>query len=202
MSPLTDILYFKPHATHAGDSNKIVSKLASQNPDKIDGMSKAYLGVETEDPSNAFLVVEWTSKSAFDAYHESDDFKAAHTAAGEVFASRPSHTLVQFPSTEAIFSAPATEFVTFTLKNGNTMDQLEPLVKQLQNKLPGTPMFYGSSWAPVTDKDDVYYGVLGWESVQAHWDAVGSGPLKEIIDKVKEIADIWLVHALLTPFNV
>jgi len=99
------------------------------------------------------------------------------------------------------------------------MDQLEPLVKQLESKLPGTPKFYGSSWAPVTDKPNVYYGVLGWESVQvilpiisptshptdriqAHWDAVSSGPLKEIIDKVKEIADLWLVHGTLTPYNV
>ena len=35
---------------------------------------------------------------------------------------------------------------------------------------------------------------------QAHWDAVSSGPLKEIIDKVKEIADLWLVHAILTQY--
>jgi len=37
---------------------------------------------------------------------------------------------------------------------------------------------------------------------QAHWDAVGSGPLKEIIDEVKKIADLWLVHAILTPYKL
>lgn len=46
------------------------------------------------------------------------------------------------------------------------MDALQPLVKQLQAKLQGTPKFYGSSWAPVIDKPNVIHGVLGWESVQ------------------------------------
>jgi hypothetical protein len=33
--------------------------------------------------------------------------------------------------------------------------------------------------------------------LQAHWDAVSSGPLKETIDEVKKIADLWLVHVAL-----
>jgi hypothetical protein len=37
---------------------------------------------------------------------------------------------------------------------------------------------------------------------QAHWNAVSSGPLKEIIDEVKKAADIWLVHAILTQYEV
>jgi hypothetical protein len=48
------------------------------------------------------------------------------------------------------------------------MTALQPLVKQLQAKLQGTPKFYGSSWAPVVDKSNVFYGVLGWESVQVN----------------------------------
>ena len=119
-------------------------------------------------------MAEWTSKSALEAYHKSDGFKATQTAARKVFAGKPSHTVVQFSSTRAIFSAPVTEFVTFTLKKGVTMDQLKPLVKQLESKLRGTSKFYGSSWAPVTDKPNVYYGVLGWESVQVILPIIGN----------------------------
>ena len=43
---------------------------------------------------------------------------------------------------------------------------------------------------------DAYIAVL-----QAHWDAVSDGPLKEVIDRVKQIADLWLVHAALKPFS-
>ncbi|KAG1745990.1 uncharacterized protein EDB91DRAFT_136454 [Suillus paluster] len=202
MSPATQIMYFKTSAAYLQNPSQLVSDLASKGSGKIEGLLKAYIGFETEDPSNAFWVMEWTSKSAHETYHQTDAFKTTQVAARQVFASKPTHTFVGFPSTNGIFSAPVTEFVTFTLKKGVTMDKLQPLVKQLQSKLQGTPKFYGSSWAPVMDKPNVVHGVLGWESVQAHWDAVSSGPLKEIIDEVKKIADIWLVHAILAKYNL
>ncbi|KAG1788802.1 hypothetical protein EV424DRAFT_1339104 [Suillus variegatus] len=200
MAPVTQIMYFKTSSSYLQDPSRLISELATKSAvDKIEG---AYLGFETEDPTNAFWVFEWTSKSAHDTYHQTDTFKATQAASRQVFASRPTHTFAGFSNASRIFSAPVTEFVTFTLKKGASMDALQPLVKQLQAKLQGTPKFYGSSWAPVIDKPNVIHGVLGWESVQAHWDAVSSGPLKEIIDEVKKIADLWLVHAILTPYKV
>lgn len=53
----------------------------------------------------------------------------------------------------------------------------------------------GNSFGNPSDKSLAY-------RMQAHWDAVSSGPLKEIIDKVKEIADLWLVHATLKSHDV
>lgn len=203
MAPVIQIMYFKTSSSYLQDPSKLISELATQSSaSKIEGLSKAYLGFQTEDPSYAFWVFEWTSKSAQETYHQSDNFKATQVASQQVFASKPTHTFAGFSNTSPIFSAPVTEFVTFTLKAGVSMTALQPLVKQLQAKLQGTPKFYGSSWAPVVDKSNVFYGVLGWESVQAHWDAVGSGPLKEIIDEVKKIADLWLVHAILTPYKL
>ncbi|KAG2066457.1 hypothetical protein BDR04DRAFT_1233971 [Suillus decipiens] len=203
MAPVTQIMYFKTSSSYLQDPSRLISELATTSSvDKIEGFSKAYLGFETEDPSNAFWVFEWTSKSAHDAYRQTATFKTTQAASQQVFASKPTHTLVEFSNPSRIFSAPVTEFVTFTLKKGASMNALQPLVTQLQNKLPGTPKFYGSSWAPVVDKPNTIHGVLGWESVQAHWDAVSSGPLKDIIDEVKKIADLWLVHAILTQYNV
>ncbi|KAJ8586279.1 hypothetical protein M405DRAFT_883381 [Rhizopogon salebrosus TDB-379] len=193
MSPTTQIMYFKTSNDYASKPDQLISELttrASTISGKTEGLTEVYIGLETEDPSNAFWVFEWTSKSAHDTYQQSDTLKATREAVRPLFASKPSHTIVEFPNTKGIFSAPVTEFVTFTLKEGVTMDKLEPFVNQLQNGLIGTQKFYGSSWAPVIDKPNVYHGVLGWEC---------AGPLKKIIDQVKEIADLWLVHAKLTP---
>ncbi|KAJ8586280.1 hypothetical protein M405DRAFT_823631 [Rhizopogon salebrosus TDB-379] len=204
MSSITQIMYFKISNDRASEPNQSISELATRASTmcgETEGLTEVYIGHETEDPSNAFWVFEWASKSAHDTHLHSDTLKVAREVVRPLFASKPSHTIVEFPNTKGIFSAPVTEFVTFTLKEGVTMDKLEPFVNQLQNGLIGTQKFYGSSWAPVIDKPNVYYGVLGWESVQAHWDAVSSGPLKEIIDQVKGIADLWLVHAKLTPHN-
>ncbi|KAG2361521.1 hypothetical protein BDR07DRAFT_1358845 [Suillus spraguei] len=203
MAPVTQIMYFKTSSSYLQDPSRLISELATTSSvGKIEGLSKAYLGFETEDPSNAFWIFEWTSKSAHDTYHQTDTFKATQAAARQVFASKPTHTFVEFSNASQIFSAPVTEFVTFTLKKGASMDTLQPLVKRLQDKLPGTPKFHGSSWAPVVDKAETIHGVLGWDSVQAHWDAVSSGPLKDTIDEVKEVADLWLVHAILTHYDV
>lgn len=107
--------------------------------------------------------------------------------------------------------------MTFTLKEGKTIAQLEPLVQELHKKLAGTPKFHGDSWAQIIGKPNVYHGILGWDTVevsscgrlllpihnivlQAHWNAVSDGPLKEVIDRVRLVADLWLVHAALKPF--
>ncbi|KAG2129487.1 hypothetical protein DEU56DRAFT_817331 [Suillus clintonianus] len=202
MAPVTQIMYFKTSSSFLQDPSRLITELANKSGTKIEGLTKAYLGFETEDPSNAFWVFEWTSKAVHDAYRQTETFKATQVASQQVFASKPTHTYAGFSNTSPIFSAPVTEFVTFTLKRGVSMTALQPLVKQLQAKLQGTPKFYGSSWAPVVDKPNVVHGVLGWQTVQAHWDAVSSGPLKEIIDEVKKVADIWLVHAKLTRYNL
>ncbi|KAG1885149.1 hypothetical protein F4604DRAFT_153779 [Suillus subluteus] len=204
MAPVTKIMYFKTTASYLQDPSRLIAELttaSSADIAPIEGLSKAYIGFETEDPSNAFWVFEWVSMDAHSTYRQTDTFKATQAVSQQIFASTPTSVFVNFSDTSRIFSAPVTEFVTFTLKEGVSMDALQPLVTQLEVKLQGTPKFYGSSWASVNDKPNVVYGVLGWESVQAHWDAVTSGPLKDIIDEVKKIADLWLVHAILTQSN-
>lgn len=74
---------------------------------------------------------------------------------------------IEFEDTEGALGAPITEFVTFALKEGNTMAQLEPLVQEIHQKLVGTSKFHGDSWAPIIGKPNVYHGILGWDSVQA-----------------------------------
>ncbi|KAF9237357.1 hypothetical protein BU15DRAFT_88799 [Melanogaster broomeanus] len=161
---------------------------------------KSYVGHETEDPSVLFWVNDWASKDASDAFLKHARYPALVAAARPAFGSEPEINFVNFEDTKAL-GAPITEFVTFTLKEGKTMAELEPLVQELHKKLAGTPKFYGDSWAVVVDKPNVYHGILGWETVEAHWVAVGEGPLKEVIDRVKELADLWLVHAALEPFS-
>jgi quinol monooxygenase YgiN len=203
MAPATEIMYFKASPSYIKDPSPMIAELtATSSGETLEGLLKAYIGFETEDPNNAFWVFEWVSQDAHNVHRGTDSFKATQAiATRQVFASKPISMAVNFSDTSRIFSAPVTEFVTFTLKEGVSMDQLQPLVTQLEAQLEGTPNFYGSSWAPVNEKPNVIHGVLGWESVEAHWEAVSSGPLKETIDKVKEVADLWLVHAILKQSN-
>lgn len=76
------------------------------------------------------------------------------------------HRIVEFDSVVKRLRAPITEFVTFTLKEGNTMDELGALTTELHDKLVGSEKFYGSSWSPVINVPNTYHGILGWDTVQ------------------------------------
>ncbi|EGO23818.1 hypothetical protein SERLADRAFT_356596 [Serpula lacrymans var. lacrymans S7.9] len=198
--PVPEIAVFKASDAYKADPSSLhglFDTLAT-----TEGMSGTYYGFETEDPSNLFTVHVWDTKEASLAFRNRKDFDDVVAASLPAFGSQPDVSHVQFTS-DVIrpLAAPATEFVTFTLKEGQSVENLLPLVKQLYEGVAITPTAHGSSWGPVIGKPDVYYGILGWDTVQAHWDAVSAGPLKVIIDNVKEIAAISLVHALLKKYT-
>ncbi|KAL4080979.1 hypothetical protein J3A83DRAFT_110903 [Scleroderma citrinum] len=155
----------------------------------------SYAGFQTEDPPAVFVVNTFESEQALAAFQASEALDAVlrKLTGGEVV-----HRIVKFDEeVESRLRAPITEFVTCTLKEGNTMDQLRPLVLDLHDALKGSAMFHGSSWAPVLNASNTYDGILGWDTVQAHWDAVSGGRPKEIIDRMKELVNLFLVHAAL-----
>ncbi|KAH7885328.1 hypothetical protein F5I97DRAFT_1937560 [Phlebopus sp. FC_14] len=168
---------------------------------KASGLNKSYVGFETEDPTVLFWVNDWTSKDAHAAFLQQPDYSAIADKSRAAFATQPTVNFVQFDDAKGPLGAPITEFVTFTLKEGKTIEQLEPLVQELHQKLAGAPKFHGDSWAVIIDKPNVYHGILGWDTVEAHWDAVKEGAPKEVIDRIRQLADLWLVHAALKPFS-
>ncbi|KAF9242540.1 hypothetical protein BU15DRAFT_72659 [Melanogaster broomeanus] len=195
--PPVEITYFPVSENFKSLSSSFHEPLSQMR--NVPGL-KSYVGHETEDPSVLFWVNDWASKGANEAFLNHPEYPALAAATRPSFAAQPTRNYVNFDDTKAL-RAPITEFVTCTLKEGKTMAELELLLQELHQKLGGTPGFYGDSWAVVTGKPNVYHGILGWETVEAHWVAVGEGPLKEVIDRVKELADLWLVHAALKSFS-
>ncbi|KAF9236686.1 hypothetical protein BU15DRAFT_76782 [Melanogaster broomeanus] len=195
--PLIQITYLTVSENFKSLSSSFPGPLSQMR--NVPGL-KSYVGHETEDPSVLFWVNDWASKEASDAFNKHPEYPALVAAARPAFGSELEINFANFADTKAL-DAPITEFVTFTLKEGKTMAELELLIQELHQKLAGTPKFYGDSWAVNIDKPNVYHGIVGWETIEAHWAAAGEGPLKEVIDRVKELVDLWLVHAALQPFS-
>ncbi|KAI6027382.1 hypothetical protein BKA83DRAFT_4228205 [Pisolithus microcarpus] len=199
MASYTEILHFTvSEELKSGQANlDEVRKLLS----KAEGLNQSYFGLETEDPSVLFIVNDWKSKDAHAKFLDSPEGAAFEPALLPLSASPFVHRFAQFDESESRLTAPITEFVTCTLEEGNTMDELEPLVQDLHEKLKGSKMFHGSSWAPDANRANMYHGILGWDTVEAHWDAVKDGPPKAVIDEMKKLAELWLVHAALQPLT-
>ncbi|THH08492.1 hypothetical protein EW146_g8965, partial [Bondarzewia mesenterica] len=54
------------------------------------------------------------------------------------------------------------------------------------------------AWGPMVEKKDAFVAVLGWESVQAHYDEVKAGPFADAVKDLLAKSDIVLSHAKLT----
>ncbi|KAF9221020.1 hypothetical protein BS17DRAFT_786378 [Gyrodon lividus] len=199
MPSVAEIAYFTASEDYKSGSASLDGPLSQIS--KVTGLNKSYVGYETEDTTVLFWVNDWTSKDAHEAFTKQVEYSDVVAASRPVFASQPTVNFVEFEDTKGALGAPVTEFVTMTLKEGKTMAELEPLVQELHQKLAGTPKFHGDSWSVIIDKPNVYHGILGWDTVKAHWDAVSDGPRKEVIDRIKQLADLWLVHAVLKPFS-
>ncbi|KAG6377090.1 hypothetical protein JVT61DRAFT_1141 [Boletus reticuloceps] len=199
MPSVAQIVHFTASKGYKSGSVSLDGPLAEVK--KANGLKQSYVGYETEDDTVVFWVNDWVSKDACDAFTKQADYPRIEAGSRPAFGSEPTTNYVEFEDTKGGLGAPITEFVTFTLKEGKSMAELEPLVQKLHELLQGTPRFHGDSWALIIDKPNAYHGILGWDTVQAHWDAVSSGPLKEVIDRVKLIAEVWLVHAELKPFS-
>ncbi|KAI6030657.1 hypothetical protein F5J12DRAFT_302549 [Pisolithus orientalis] len=195
MASYTEILHFTA-------SEEVMSGRANLNRvrellSKAEGLNQSYFGPETEDPSVLFIVNDWKSKDAHTKFLDSLEGAAFKPALSPLSSSPIVHHFAEFDEVKSRLQAPITEFVTLTLKADNKMEELKPLVQDLHEKLKGSKMFYGSSWAPIANESNMYHGILGWDTVEAHWDAVKDGPPKAVVDEFKKIANLWLVHAAL-----
>ncbi|KAF9237354.1 hypothetical protein BU15DRAFT_76070 [Melanogaster broomeanus] len=170
------------------------------NPNDHRQKKRARFDVDEDEDDQTFKRRTGRQKKPVTLLTSIPEYPALVAAARPAFGSELEINFANFADTKAL-DAPITEFVTFTLKEGKTMAELELLIQELHQKLAGTPKFYGDSWAVNIDKPNVYHGIVGWETIEAHWAAAGEGPLKEVIDRVKELVDLWLVHAALQPFS-
>lgn len=112
------------------------------------------------------IQIEWVSKKARDEFAEQPIHKELEDAVRPAFDSEPlAANYVEFEDTKAL-GAPITEFVTFALKEGESITELKSLVEKIHQELAGTPKFHGDSWGPIIGKPNVYHGILGWDTEQ------------------------------------
>ncbi|KIM89099.1 hypothetical protein PILCRDRAFT_812997, partial [Piloderma croceum F 1598] len=100
-----------------------------------------------------------------------------------------------------ILSAPVTEFAFITLKQEKESERgdLEQLLDELRREISSAKGFHGFSWGKSVDpgKENLYILVLGWDSAEAHWAAVGPDTTcgKLIENKLRVLSNIDLSHA-------
>ncbi|TFY65030.1 hypothetical protein EVJ58_g2233 [Rhodofomes roseus] len=101
--------------------------------------------------------------------------------------------------------APATELAYITVNAGVSKETLETKLDELAKAVNALPESYGAIsavWGPTVEKADTLGLIIGWTSVEAHWNTVKTVPeLIQLLKDIREIATISLTHQLLEPYN-
>ncbi|KAJ7016659.1 hypothetical protein C8F04DRAFT_503802 [Mycena alexandri] len=162
-----------------------------------DGHISSFYGVQVEDVKKGYFISVWESYE----HHQKLTQQASYKNIIEVLKPAAAggferdHINVAVDPNTALTS-PAVEVVAFTLKEGSAAEQLTPLFEELGKGLDAAvgshaPCVWGQS---IEDKSK-FLLVVGWDTVEAHWEAVKEGTsLHKTIQQIAALADLSIGH--------
>jgi len=171
------------------------------------GLIKIYYGQEAEDAKTVYVYNIWEELQDhrnLQADPVQYPILGKHT---EQFMAAGSSVIHIQPLAEPFkaLEAPATELAYMKVIPGVSKETLENRLDGLVKAVNGLPESYGAIsavWGPTVENDDTLGLIIGWTSVDAHWDAVRTVPdLIQRLKDIREIATISLTHQLLAPYN-
>ncbi|KAM5542616.1 hypothetical protein V8D89_003577 [Ganoderma adspersum] len=197
IAPATEAFRTNPRDTALTDPILEVLKFCQ-------GMISATFGLQHDDKKSAHIAVVWHSLADHKALMND---RAKYMKCGEALQSildplaiNMFHCAFNSEPYKAL-EAPVTEIATITLNNGADKDTLEELVEELSHAVNISPPESGAvsaAWGPSVEKDDVFFLIIGWTSVDARHALVNAWPeIVEIIKKIEAIGTLEDLHVAL-----
>jgi len=168
------------------------------------GALKIWHGLQHEDSSTVYLVIAWEKLSDHEALiHDKEGYAKLGAAlapvrSGDLNLFHLSFKPISIP--EVHFNAPITEFVLQTLKEGKANADLEAIVWNKDINTDGAQFIVGK----VVEKENQYYLLKGWESVEAHQAARSADPepnVAKFIEAVRQLVTPTIAHVKLTAYK-
>ncbi|KAF8198683.1 hypothetical protein K438DRAFT_1966647 [Mycena galopus ATCC 62051] len=162
------------------------------------GYVSSFHGLQIDDGKTGYFITVWQSAEHYTSFvrgtAHADFLTALKPAAVDEPEIHHVHAGGINPSTA--LSAPATELVLFTLKSGVTFTEISPLFDELGRGLDGASGAHPPClWAPSKDSGNQVLVFVGWDTVEAHWEAVKEGTsLHAVIQRLLEKSDFVLGH--------
>ncbi|KAF6757405.1 hypothetical protein DFP72DRAFT_891065 [Ephemerocybe angulata] len=181
-------------ATEAYLENPAILKPVLEALRKTPGVIKQWIGARVEDKKLVHHVIEWESfeaKDKFDASPSSEELLALVKPASN---GEPTfYTLTVDHPADGVLAAPITEYAIATVTEEHK-EELVSLLKSLGSELvTSVKSCYGPpSLGQVRESSGKVVLLLGWDTVQAHLDAVKD---HKGVGKLFIIASLEVVHA-------
>ncbi|KAF8073751.1 hypothetical protein FPV67DRAFT_763649 [Lyophyllum atratum] len=168
-----------------------------------EGVISPHYGLQTEDGRTGYLVVIWKTYEHHMNLMRQPSYPGLIACLTRARSGPLDLQHVDFDNDIApALEAPATEFAFMTPKPGASIDDFKAKLKVLGDTMTKegvcrVPLGLGES----TEHKGTWVMVIGWDSVQAHKDAVSKGPYPELIKSLQELAYIDLKHANLVKYT-
>ncbi|KDQ62443.1 hypothetical protein JAAARDRAFT_54398 [Jaapia argillacea MUCL 33604] len=173
------------------------------------GLNYIYHGFQTEDKNNGYFFLSWATYQ--DHKKLMDDTELYPPLISKIvphLAGPLDMVHVEF-KTDPLksFKAPATEIAIIKPKSPEQKAQVLELMKELEKRLNEAPYEQSCAWGQGIEegKQDTIVLVVGWDSVQDHWDQVdqskGYQPLVSVVQKAFQVADLDVKHARLIRYS-
>ncbi|KAJ7822210.1 hypothetical protein B0H14DRAFT_3470968 [Mycena olivaceomarginata] len=166
------------------------------------GYMSSFYGLQIEDKKTGYFVTVWQSSVPFNAFAEGTTYTNFMNTLQQAASGDLESHYVDVNTVDPCIplSAPVTEFVIFTMKEGiqssDTYDLFERLTRGLDTSEGAhPPSYWGSSRNRAGNHILVY---VGWDTVEAHWEAVKEGTeLHGVVQDLLKQADVHIGHAQL-----
>ncbi|KAG6874134.1 hypothetical protein C0995_005550 [Termitomyces sp. Mi166 len=168
---------------------------------KFEGCISSYYGIETEDNRNGYLFVIWETYDHHMKLTKHESYPALLSALKRAQSGPLDVQHVDFDEDAALaLSSPATEVVTL-VPNPGAAEESKDLVVKLRENLKVQGVCHSVALGESRENKGTWFMLLGWDSVQVHYDAVSKGALPEIIKKLYELNTLGLKHVKLTKYT-
>ncbi|KAK2465360.1 hypothetical protein APHAL10511_002714 [Amanita phalloides] len=168
----------------------------------IKGQIRRYYGLQVEDNKTGFLVLVWESYEDFADIKNNPSYSAIIEVFKTLHMEGPQsqiHVLFNGDTTP-VFNAPVTEFTFANAKEGvvSTIEERKKGFDAILTKLKPAQGLHGVVSGEIRGDPDTLSAVLGWDSVDAHIQAITAEELKPALDNFMRIAVPVTPHAKLT----
>ncbi|KAJ7259521.1 hypothetical protein B0H12DRAFT_1232001 [Mycena haematopus] len=163
-----------------------------------DGYKGSFYGLQVEDPKTGYFVSVWESYELHQKLVKDPSYASIiETLRPAVAGNFERHHINVTSDPITALSAPAVEFVVFTLKAGESDEKLSSLLEELgKGADAATGAHPPCAWGQSVEDKNKYLLIIGWDTVEAHWEAVKEGTsLHAIVGKIKGVADLALGHS-------
>ncbi|RDB18022.1 hypothetical protein Hypma_000708 [Hypsizygus marmoreus] len=198
--PIVEIVKFPGSDAFVAD--QLVFKSALDILLNAAGVISVYYGKQVEDGTTGYLVVVWETYEDHTRSKEHAKYPDLLESL-RLAASGPldvQHVPFDIDSS-AVFGAPATEIAIITPKADASKDVFSSTFRTLREELIKEKSCHSVIWGESRERSPSIVLAIGWDSVQAHADAVAGGVFPDIIGSLSALADINLTHTSFVKYS-